>query len=151
MKAIAIVDTSIFCEILNIPHMNSSREQVIKKFAELIEQDTSFLLPMASIYETGNHIAQLSDGGNRRRYAEAFVEEVQKAINGDSPWTIMQVPMLKEVRIWLNQFPNSAMRGIGMGDLSIIKEWEKTIEQNPNCRVFIWSLDNDLMAYDSQP
>ena len=35
---------------------------------------------MAVIYETGNHIAQLSDGRNRRRFAEVFIKEVTKAI-----------------------------------------------------------------------
>ena len=148
MKAVAIVDTSIFCEILNIPHMNGSRDLVIQQFEEFIQQDTSFLLPMASIYETGNHIAQLRDGGNRRRYAQAFVEQVQKAIDGDAPWTIMQVPTLEEVKIWLNEFPDSSMREIGMGDLSIIKEWEKAKARTPHLRVFIWSLDDDLRGYD---
>jgi hypothetical protein len=32
MKAVAIVDTSIFCNFLNIPHMNSSRRQVVDEF-----------------------------------------------------------------------------------------------------------------------
>ncbi len=61
MKAVAIVDTSIFCEFLNIPNMNNSREEVLNKFEMLLNDETSFLLPMAAVYETGNHIAQLSD------------------------------------------------------------------------------------------
>ena len=87
-KAVAIVDTSIFCEFLNIPTMNNSREKVFNKFQELVESDTSFLLPMAAVYETGNHIAQLklSDGRVRRSYAQKFVKQVRKAINGESPW-----------------------------------------------------------------
>lgn len=119
MKAVAIVDTSIFCNFLNIPNMNSSRREVINEFKRLVKEDTSFLLPMAAVYETGNHIAQLSDGGNRRRFAEAFVGEVRKAINGDAPWIILQVPTLEEIGMWLNQFPDSAMRNVSMGDLSI--------------------------------
>ena len=150
-KAVAIVDTSIFCEFLNIPTMNNSREKVFNKSQKLVNNDTSFLLPMAAVYETGNHIAQLSDGGNRRRFAEAFVLEVQKAINGDAPWIVLQVPMLEEIRMWLNKFPDSAMRGVGMGDLSIIKEWKKAKKRTPYLRVFIWSLDKHLMGYDHQP
>lgn len=38
-----------------------------------------------------------------------------------------------------------------MGDISIIKEWEKAIKRTPYLRVFIWSLDKHLMGYDYQP
>ena len=151
MKAVAIVDTSIFCNILNIPNMNSSRKEVVEEFKRLINDETSFLLPMAVVYETGNHIAQLSDGGNRRRFAQAFVKRVEKAINGEPPWQIMQVPTLEEIGIWLDEFPDRAMREVSMGDLSIIKEWEKAKTRTPYRRVFIWSLDRDLMGYDHQP
>lgn len=140
MKAVAIVDTSIFCNILNIPNMNSSRNEVMDEFEKLIKDDTSFLLPMAAVYETGNHIAQLSDGGNRRRFAEVFVKQVEKAINGDAPWQIIRVPTLEEIGIWLDEFPDRAMRNVSMGDLSIIKEWEKAKKRTPHLRVFIWSL-----------
>lgn len=151
MKAVAIVDTSIFCNLLNIPNMNSSRKEVVEEFKRLINDETSFLLPMATVYETGNHIAQLSDGRNRRRFAEDFVEEVQKAINGDAPWQIMQVPTLKEIGIWLDEFPDSAMPNVSMGDLSIIQEWENAKKRTPYLRVFIWSLDQDIMGYDDLP
>lgn len=151
MKAVAIVDTSIFCNILNIPNMNSSRSKVVDDFKKLVEEDTSFLLPMAAVYETGNHIAQLPNGGNRRRFAEVFVQQVQQAIHGDAPWIILQVPTLEEIGMWLIEFPDSAMRNVSMGDLSIIKEWEKAKKRTPYLRVFIWSLDQDLMGYDHQP
>lgn len=151
MKAVAIVDTSIFCNVLDIPHMNSERTQVIQELTNLLEKDTNLLLPMAAVYETGNHIAQLSDGGNRRRFAEFFIAEVKKAIIGESPWQVMQLPNMEEVGEWLSNFPDSAMRGAGMGDLSIIKEWEKMHKRTPNYRVFIWSLDTDLQGYDYLP
>lgn len=151
MKAVAIVAPSIFCEFLNIPNMNSSKEEVFKEFERLVSNDTSFLLPMAAVYETGNHIAQLPDGRNRRRFAQSFVKQVQKAINGDAPWQIIQVPTIAEIGMWLSQFPDGAMQGVGMGDISIIKEWEKAIKRTPYIRVFIWSLDKDLMGYDYQP
>lgn len=151
MHAVAIVDTSIFCNVLDIPNMNGEREQVIKQFKAFLENETTFLLPMAAVYETGNHIAHLSDGRNRRRFAKSFVEQVKKAITGEAPWKVMQVPTTEEIGDWLSGFPDSAMRGAGMGDLSIIKEWEKFKRRVPECRVFIWSLDNDLQGYDHCP
>lgn len=150
MRSVAIVDTSIFCNILNIPHMNSDRKKVMKELKEFVENGTTLLLPMAAIYETGNHVAQLSDGNNRRRFAEVFIDQVKKAIAGESPWQVMQVPTIEEVGEWLNGFPDSAMRGAGIGDLSIVKEWDKFKRKVPNCRVFIWSLDSDLQGYDTK-
>ena len=151
MKAVAIVDTSIFCEILNIPGMSNQHNGVVAKLTTLIEEDTNFLLPMAAVYETGNHIAHLADGGHRRKFAQLFTEQVQKAIIGEAPWQIMQLPNVEEVKEWLSDFPDEAMRNVSMGDLSIKKEWEKMIMKTPNYRVFIWSLDSDLQGYDHTP
>ncbi|WP_072619232.1 hypothetical protein [Spirulina major] len=151
MKAVAIVDTSIFCNILNIPHMNSERTQVMQELKSLLKESTNLLLPMAAVYETGNHIAQLTDGRNRRQFAEFFITQVKEAIEGKAPWQVMQLPDIEEVGEWLNNFPDSAMRGAGMGDLSIIKEWEKITRITPNYRIFIWSLDSDLQGYDYSP
>ena len=150
MRAVAIVDTSIFCNVLNIPHMNGEREQVMKELESFLKAETTLLLPMATVYETGNHIAHIK-GGDRRRFAALFVEQVQKAIVGDAPWQVMQVPTTEEIGEWLTAFPDSAMRGAGMGDLSIIKEWEKFTRKVPSYRVFIWSLDSDLKGYDHGP
>ncbi|MDJ0616071.1 MAG: hypothetical protein QNJ63_04845 [Calothrix sp. MO_192.B10] len=120
MGAVAIVDTSILCNVLNIPNRNGERSQVMQELKQFLEEDTTLLLPMAAVYETGNHIAQLNDGGNRRRFAELFVKEVKKAIAGESPWQVMEVPTIEEIGEWLSGFPDSAMRGAGMGDLSIL-------------------------------
>jgi hypothetical protein len=151
MPAVAIVDTSIFCNILDIPHMNSAKKKVMEELKEFLEHGTTLLLPMAAVYETGNPIAQLSDGNNRRHYAEVFVNQVTKAIAGEAPWTVMQVPTTEEIGAWLSGFPDSAMRGAGMGDLSIIQEWQKFKRKVPDRRVFIWSLDSDLQGYDHVP
>ncbi|HEY9645676.1 MAG TPA: hypothetical protein V6C88_04855 [Chroococcidiopsis sp.] len=151
ISSVAIVDTSIFCNVLDIPHMNGERKRVIKDLETFLENETNLLLPMAAVYETGNHIAQLSDGKKRRRCAENFVAEVKKAISGEAPWQVMQVPTTQEIEEWLSGFPDSAMRGASMGDLSIIKEWEKMKKRIPGRRIFIWSLDNDLKGYDYNP
>lgn len=151
MKTVAIVDTSIFCNVLDIPGKNESKEVVYKQFKKYIERNDSLLLPMATIYETGNHIAQIKmvDGNKRRKVAERFVKQVRDAIDGESPWQAMQIPTKKEVSSWLSDFPMSASSKKSMGDLSIIKEWEKMCGLLPHQRIFIWALDTDLQGYDS--
>ena len=88
MGAVAIVDTSILCNILNIPQRNGERERIIKELEQFLEEETTLLLPMAVVYETGNHIAQIKfrNGNNRRWVAEKFVKQVKKAITGEAPW-----------------------------------------------------------------
>ena len=151
MSGVAIVDTTVFLNVLDVPNRNADRHRILSDLKALIQSGTTLLLPMAAVYETGNHIAQLPDGGNRRRFAAKFVEQVEKAICGTAPWQAMKAPTTEQVGQWLADFPVSAMREAGMGDLSIIKEWEEARKRTPHLRVFIWSLDGDLDGYDHNP
>ena len=74
MSSICLIDTSVFLNILNVPRCNEDRMQ---NFKEYIELGCTFLLPMATILETGNHIAQNGDGTIRRKTAIHFVKEVK--------------------------------------------------------------------------
>jgi hypothetical protein len=69
MSSICLIDTSIFLEILNVPNYNQHRASVLEDFqtyATYAQSGCTFLLPMATILETGNHIAQNGDGTMRR-------------------------------------------------------------------------------------
>jgi hypothetical protein len=115
------------------------------------DEATSLLLPMAAIIETGNHVARLANGNQRRRFARIFVDQVEKAFNGDAPWRPTQIMEPSEMLEWLGQFPDRAMRGTGMADLSIIRGWESACTRHPGHRVMIWSLDDHLSGYDRDP
>lgn len=145
---ICIVDTSIFCNILDIPGRNQERNQALAELEAFLEEDHTLLLPLAAVYETGNHIAHLPDGRQRRGAALRFVDEVRKAINGSSPWTPTPIPDQQATLGWLNEFPDNAMRGISLADLTIIKEFQNQCAVHRMSRVFIWSCDADLRAYD---
>lgn len=43
------------------------------------------------------------------------------------------------------------MRKIGMGDLSIRKEWEQLLTRYPMSRVRVWTVDSDLLGLDHLP
>jgi hypothetical protein len=49
-------------------------------FKNYAESGYIFLLPMATIIETGNHIAHNGNGDVRRQTAERFVKEVKAAL-----------------------------------------------------------------------
>lgn len=152
MASVLLVDTTVFLNVLNVPGFNQSHRVVIADLEQhLSDESVTLLLPMAAIFETGNHVAQLADGNQRRRFARIFTDQVGKALNGEAPWRPTQIPDADTIATWLGEFPEHAMRRIGMGDLSIIKTWGATCEIHPHHRVRIWSLDNQLLAYDREP
>ncbi len=153
--SICLIDTSIFVEILRVPGMCSEHKKLMATLREFIDKEYSLLLPMATILETGNHIAQNGDGRQRRQCAERFVTQVRAAFSGDAPWKPTSFPSIGDMDLWLNEFPDKAMaskslkksEGTSLGDLTITKEWEKVCRQNPLRGVFIWSRDLDLQGY----
>jgi hypothetical protein len=66
----------------------------------------------------------------------------------DSKSTVHALPSNEEVLSWLDALPDSATRGIGMGDLSIKMEWEVLCRRHRMSRVWVWTLDGDLAGLD---
>lgn len=158
MSAIVLLDTSIYLNILDVPGNNQDRDDVLTEFEMRIMGGDYFLLPMASIWETGNHIADLENGGIRYQFGNKLVEDVSKAIKGDVPYRPTHFPSREEFLSWLSEFPDYVQRnktvkkereGVSLSDLSIIKEWEATRDRHNMSQVLIWSLDSDLAGYDS--
>lgn len=160
MGDIVLLDTVVYLNILDVPGRNQNREEILAEFGLRIENGDNFLLPMASIWETGNHIAHLPDGNLRRQFAEKLVRDVRDALNGASPYQPTYFPDREVFMEWLTYFPGYAQRnksdkktreGVSLSDLSIIKEWAQTRDRHPMSRVLIWSLDSDLSSYDTGP
>lgn len=160
MGAIVLIDTSIFLNILDVPGCNQNRDQVFSTFRLYIHQGSHFLLPMATIWETGNHISRIASGAQRRRFAGKLQDQVRLAFDGQAPFRATYFPDRREFFLWLESFPDFAMRnksvdkpneGVSLSDMTIIKEWERAVAQNASRDVLIWSLDVDLSGYHSAP
>ena len=123
--SICLVDTSILCEILQVPHKCGSHEEVYDQMQRKIEARESLLLPMSTILETGNHIGQNGDGRQRRETAQRFVRFVGQAIRGQSPFTPTPFFETEPLLAWLGEFPDWAGRRSGLGDLTIAKEFDR--------------------------
>lgn len=147
--SICLIDTTIFCNLLRVPDRDQQAKEVFAELKGLVAQNTTLLLPIATIVETGNHVAHNGNGHQRRKAAENFVAEVDKALGGQAPWTPTPFIDLPHLQEWLVGFPDYAMREIGLADLSIIKEWERQRSHHRRRRIFIWSLDGHLSAYDT--
>lgn len=160
MSAVCLIDTSVFLNLLNVPGRNQDREAVTTDFMEYAGNGCTFILPMATILETGNHIAQNGDGRLRRQTAERFCAAVKGAFTGEAPYQPSEFPNTGEILGWLEEFPGKAGQnksptrtgeGTSFGDLSIIKEYQKCVARFRMSEVFIWSLDSDLTAFHHTP
>lgn len=149
MSALRIVDTSVFCNIISVPGRCQEEQRAENEFTRFIEHGDRFLVPMATLYETGNHIAQ-SDT-DRYKTAHRFAEVVRGALAGELPFQPIQPHNIEDVEAWLTDFPEQASRGIGIGDRSIISIWETMCERTPSRRVVIWAYDSHLIGYDRAP
>lgn len=89
---ICILDTSVFCNILDVPAFNQDREDALSKLENYRTEGHTLLLPLAVIFETGNHIVHVSNVGARLEAARCFVDQVTKAIAGQAPWTATPFP-----------------------------------------------------------
>lgn len=147
MTAICLIDTSVFVEILNVPGKAQQHAVIMQALEDRIRDRETLFLPMASILETGNHIGQNGTGGVRRDCAQRFVDQVRAALGGQSPFTPINFLTEADMQRWLAEFPDHAMRGSGLGDLSIIHDFHRLCDQNSARRVYIWSLDHHLQSY----
>ena len=159
MSSIFLIDNSIFLNMINVPSCNQDREVVLEDFKTYSQSNCTFLLPMATIIETGNHIAQNGDGRVRRQVASRFVEMIKAAFKGEAPWQPTEFPDTTKILEWIDEFPELAgqnktphkQEGTSFGDLSIIAEFNKLCKRFPAREIYIWSLDQDLKNYYQKP
>jgi hypothetical protein len=149
---VCILDTSVFCNLLRVPGRDQRAEGTLRTLADHTAAGVSLLLPIAVIFETGNHIAHCADGRERRRAAQRFVKQVTGALERRAPYVTAPTGAdAGDMLAWLEEFPDAATRGVGMGDLAILQVFERQCQLNPARRVFIWSYDRHLQGHDRRP
>jgi len=146
-KEYILIDTSVMVEILNVPNKSNNHDTIMSEFKKRAKDGCSFFIPLTTILETGNHIAQNGDGNLRRICANNFVNLVEKSLDGISPFKVLPFFNQEELRKWLKDLPDIAATGQSFGDFSIIKDMEKLHELNPREDISIWALDGHLDSY----
>lgn len=151
MSAIVLVDTSVLLNVLRVPNRSASRADVMERLRTHILAGDQLLLPVATVLETGNHIAQNGNGNQRRHCATEFVKIVRDAAADSMPWSLVQLPDQADLLAWLDRFPDYATAETGLGDVSIVAAFDHACRMFPGWRVVIWSLDRHLQGYDRAP
>ena len=150
MMTIRIIDTSIMLNLLEVPGRCSNKDIVMKQFDEYIKAKDTLVLPLATVIETGNQIAQVN-GSLRYEIAKKFSEYLLKTADGEAPWSFAKSEVnLDELKYYAEHYLDYAKTGVGMGDLSIIRTFEKCKEISLGLPVMIWSTDAHLAAMRSE-
>jgi hypothetical protein len=128
-QKILVIDTSILCCYLQVPGKETCGtaenkwdfSRVNQLLAEEERQGSTFVLPLATIIETGNHIAQAPS----ERYERALnlVDIIRKALDKKSPWAQFS----EQAELWTDDhlhkliadWPAQASQKLSIGDATI--------------------------------
>ncbi|MCI8504561.1 MAG: hypothetical protein HFI67_00025 [Lachnospiraceae bacterium] len=155
-KKVLIIDTSILCVYLKVPFMETcgtdrdkwDYDRVAQKIDDEIRQKSLLVLPLATLIETGNHIAHAS--GERYILAKELAEIIVKAATAEEPWAAFtsQSELWSEENLkkLANEWPKLAASKISIGDTTIKDVAEFYTESG--FKVEILTGDGGLKAYE---
>ncbi|VVM60537.1 hypothetical protein PS862_03905 [Pseudomonas fluorescens] len=128
-QRILIIDTSVLCCWLQVPGKAEAgpvtdrwtHERISKLIALELERKSTLVLPLATLIETGNHIAQAPT--DRFECATALAGYLREAANATSPW----VAFTEQTVLWqpenllalANAWPQLAAQKLTIGDTTI--------------------------------
>lgn len=128
-RRVLILDTSVLCCWLQVPGKDEAgpindrwtHDRINTLLEEERTKDSTFVLPIATLIETGNHIAQAPS--QRFERANSLATCLRAAADAQSPWAafIDQTPLWQSdnLRLLAETWPHLAMGGISIGDHTI--------------------------------
>ena len=151
---VRFVDTSVLCNLLDVPGRNQHRDEIRAEFEALVrEGSTRFVIPVTTVIETGNHIANAD--GDRRAAAERLDRLLAQAARDDAPWQLHAVTwdarFLDALRAgastgstMVDHLGNATM---GTGDLAILCERDEFLRRSSFRSAEVWTLEATMAAY----
>jgi len=153
-RRVTFIDTSVLVEILHVPGKSQCHEEIAEQLRARIDARESMILPTAAIIETGNHIAQVADGGARRHLGESLAKMLRAAMADHPPWTLngarwdgKLLALICDGARGSPPLPEMMSQKVGVGDVSILAEAEAYEARVASVSVAIWTLDAGLAAY----
>src|SRR5699024_3801412 len=105
MQKITLIDTSVLLDLLAVPGRDQDREAIGREMKDRRTSGERFLLPITTVVETGNHIAQIKDH-TRREVAERFAALLEQCLEGKAPFRFDEV-------LWDQTFLQTFISGAG--------------------------------------
>jgi hypothetical protein len=129
VRKVLIIDTSILCVWLEIPGMETcgpqadswDKPRVDEKINRETTAATTLVLPLASIIESGNHIAQSRH--SRRERGEALADLMRRSADEQTPWAAFSDQSVlwspEKLKSLADRWPNMAAQNLSLGDATI--------------------------------
>jgi len=129
VRQILEIDTSILCVWMNVPDMETcgpdrdkwDRQRVEAKIEEEMQNNTTFVLPLATIIETGNHIAHA--GHSRRERGKVLAELMHKSADQQTPWAAFSDQSVlwspEKLKALADSWPDLVAQKLSLGDATI--------------------------------
>ena len=155
-KKVLIFDTSVLCVWLKVPgketcgsdNSKMTYDIVNEKIEEEKKLGTTFVLPIASIIETGNHIAH--SAGDRHAVGQVFADIISATADQISPWAAFteQSELWKKenLKVLAERWKESVISGQSLGDASIVDV--ANYYASAGFEVEIFTGDQGLKAYE---
>lgn len=155
-KKVLIFDTSVLCVWLKVPNKETcgpegntlTYDVVDAKIEEEKKKGTTFVLPVASIIETGNHIAH--SPGDRHAVGHAFADIIAATADQISPWAAFteQSELWKKenLKVLAERWRERVISGQSLGDASIVDV--ANYYASAGFAVEIFTGDQGLKAYE---
>ena len=153
---VLIFDTSVLCVWLKVPGKETcgsgknvlTFEDVEAKIEEEKLAKTTFVLPIASIIETGNHIAHSS--GDRHELGNSFAEVIEATADNVSPWAAFTEQSglweKENLKVLAQKWKESVISGQSLGDATIVDV--ANYYAKAGFEVEIYTGDEGLKAYE---
>lgn len=142
------VDTSVLLNLLQVPNRCQRHDEIKQEYERCFNNGDSFIFPMATLVETGNHIAHIADGNQRWIIANRFADLVEQAEQLKNNMSVIPALTSAELTAVLHAFRNCAVQEVGFGDASIVEQYNTYWrEKQPIGEIRIWSTDTHLCGY----
>ncbi|WNG54512.1 hypothetical protein F0U59_06710 [Archangium gephyra] len=128
-RTVLVIDTSILCVWLSLPGFETcgpdedrwDKLRVDAFFQQHLEAGATLVLPLASIIETGNHIAQ--NAGNRFELGQKLCEILLHAVDGTAPYAAFAEQSVlwspEQLRQLAGEWPSLAAQALSLADATI--------------------------------
>lgn len=128
-RKVLVLDTTVLCCWLQVPGKETAgpandpwdHARIARLLDEERQAGSIFVLPMATLIETGNHIAQAP--GRRFECATALADHLRAAADASTPWAAFtdQSPLwqTENLRALAHDWPKLARGGTSIGDATI--------------------------------
>jgi hypothetical protein len=154
VNPVTFIDTSVLCELLGVPGKSNpvTGAEVTAEMERRWEAGERFVIPVTSIIETGNHIAQCN--GDRFAVAGRLVRFLRSALDRRGPWLVLQTRLGDDFITALcngdgtgQSLETLAAQKVGAGDIALLVERDQLLASSAYTSAKVWTFDAGLAAH----